>query len=275
VLLQKIRVEGSQDLATLFFMIMYPIHTFDSIPSTNILAREMAEKGAVHGTAIVAVNQTEGRGRLGKKWHSATGKGLFCSIVIRPEDVPPRDYPKITLVAGLAVAQALDRLTGQNAWLKWPNDIFYAGKKCAGILTESSALTVPPAARFAVVGIGINVLNGIEDFPPELRDNVTSIFLETGVAFTMEQVLASTRAELLAQLELFSREGFSPILKEWKKRDYLFGRLMHCVSNEGLVIAGEALGPDEEGQLHVRDSEGRIHTVLSGDVRLAERKKAG
>lgn len=254
---------------------MYPIHKFVSIPSTNILAREMADRGAEHGTAIVAAMQTAGRGRLGKKWHSAAGKGLFCSIIIRPQDIAAQDYPKITLVAGLAVAMAIDRLTGKHGQLKWPNDIFYGGRKCAGILTESSAMNVPAAARYAIVGIGINVLNRTEDFPPELHGTVTSVFLETGVAFPLEQVLDYTHAELLEQIGKFSRNGFSLILSDWRKRDFLLGQTMHCVSNEGKAITGVALGPDNEGQLHVRDSEGKIHTVLSGDVRLAERNKAG
>ncbi|MFH0784455.1 MAG: biotin--[acetyl-CoA-carboxylase] ligase, partial [Pseudomonadota bacterium] len=140
----------------LFLFAMYPIYFFESTPSTNTLAKKLAENGAVHGTAVIAANQTEGRGRLGKSWISAAGKGLYCSIIVRPR-LAVEDFPKITLAAGLAVAQAIDRLCSGFTQLKWPNDIFLDGKKCGGILTESSTMPEKNDERFAVIGIGMNL----------------------------------------------------------------------------------------------------------------------
>lgn len=255
-----------------FFIItaMYPVHRFQAIDSTNIKAKELADGGAVSGTGVIAGYQTKGRGRLGKQWHSVAGKGLFCSIIVRP-DVPLEDYPKITLVAGLSVALVLDRLVTAATFLKWPNDIHIAGKKIAGILTESSPLTGNRGAGYAVIGVGINVNQDLEDFPLDLRGNVTSLFLETGRECGVDELFFDVRREILKQLQVFCADGFLPILAQWRKKDFLLGKEMECVNRQGKKIRGIAQGPDDDGQLHVLDGSGRMHEVLSGDVRLATR----
>ncbi len=247
---------------------MYPTHYKQSTPSTNILARDMAEAGAVHGTAVIASYQTAGRGRLGKEWHSKEGKGLYCSIIVRPQ-LKIEEYPKITLTAGVAVSEALDSLTGSTSQLKWPNDIYYLEKKCGGILTESSALNIHLDKRYAIVGIGININNILEDFPSELQDNVISLALITGHDFEIPAVFERIREQLLLQLDLFCEKGFAHILNIWRQKDFLLGKKMRCVSTDKRIVEGIALGPDEEGLLHVEDRHGMIHQVLSGDVRLA------
>lgn len=248
---------------------MYPTLYFESIDSTNIKAKEIAENGAVSGAAVVAEYQTKGRGRLGKDWHSVQGKGLYCSIVVRPKNIALEDYPKITLVAGLSVALVLDRLTDRNTQLKWPNDIYLSGRKIAGILTESSALSESLQQRYAVIGIGINVNNVAADFPLELRELVTSLFVETGTCFVIKELFQAIRLELLHQLDIFSSSGFQLLLSQWREKDFLLGKEMECVNTQGKRIRGIAQGPDDQGQLHVRDASGRRHEVLSGDVRLA------
>jgi BirA family biotin operon repressor/biotin-[acetyl-CoA-carboxylase] ligase len=247
---------------------MYPTQYLQSIDSTNIQAKEIAERGAISGSAVVAEYQTKGRGRLGKEWHSIKGKGLYCSIVVRP-NIALKDYPKITLVAGLSVAMVLDRITGRNSQLKWPNDIYFKGRKVSGILTESSSLSSSSLEKYAVVGIGVNVHHVAADFPPDLREMVTSLFLETGSKFIVEEIFQDIRRELLRQLQLFGSDGFQPLLGQWRKKDFLLGKEMECVSSAGKKIRGIGMGPDDQGQLHVRDTNGRIHEVLSGDVRLA------
>lgn len=249
---------------------MFPVHIFETVPSTNSLAKDLASKNAPHGTAVIAKRQTHGRGRLGKEWHSEPGKGLFCSIIVRPR-LSVEDYPKITLASGLAISHALDRLTSRSSQLKWPNDIYFSGKKCGGILTESSVLAGQEEDFYAVVGIGINVNNTLEEFPADLQSQVTSLFLETGLTYSISDVFETIRNELIATLDLFVREGFEQILSGWRKKDFLYGQKMQCVAESRTLVEGIALGPDKEGQLHVRDNEGRLHSVLSGDVRLARK----
>ncbi len=251
---------------------MYPVHFLESTDSTNRLAKELAEKGEPHGTAVLAAMQTGGRGRLGKVWESIPGKGLYCSIIVRPE-IDIENYARITLVTGVAVARVVEEVTGKRCMLKWPNDIYLKGRKCGGILTESSPVMMGTQEMYAVIGIGLNINSSGEDFPEELGTIVTSFFMETGKNYTIREVFTKVRDQLLADLDEFSTAGFSGTLIRWRKRDYLFGRWMECVGYDGTIIRGIALGPDSEGRLFLRDEDGVEHGVLSGDVRLAERSR--
>ena len=257
----------------LFLFDMYPIYFFESVPSTNILAKKLAENRALHGTAVIAANQTEGRGRLGKSWHSSAGKGLYCSIIVRPR-LAVVDYPKITLAAGLGAALAIDSIAGVSSQLKWPNDIFIDGKKCGGILTESSSLNESAERRYAVIGIGLNLGSALQDFPVDIRDKVTSLFIETGKIYDAQLVFSSILDEVLRQLEIFCVDGFQPIIASWKRRDFLFGKEMGCVSTNGEIVVGVSLGPDAEGQLHVKDSDGRILRFCQEMLGLLKDKQA-
>lgn len=250
---------------------MVKTYTFNTVDSTNVLAKQLAEEGAAHGTGVIARNQTAGRGRLGKNWHSVEGKGLYCSVIVRPQ-LSIQEYPKLTLVAGVAVAQVLEALVPQKVQLKWPNDLFFGGKKCGGILAESSSLVEANTKRYAVIGIGININHTLDMFPLELQDQVTSLFIESKAELSIEEVYEKLRIELLAQVKRFEDDGFNAILEEWRQRDYLLGRQMECVNTSGVVVSGVALGPDDGGELHVRDENGQVHKVLSGDVQLARKR---
>ena len=166
----------------------------DSIDSTNLLAAELARGGAEEGTAVLAEQQTAGRGRLGRSWVSPARLNLYCSVVLRPA-IPPLEVPRLTLVAGVAVAEAILATAAVPARIKWPNDVLIDGRKVAGVLTELEAEA--DRVRFVVVGIGVNLNATAGDFPPELRDKATSLALASGapvgrVAFTARLLSAST-----------------------------------------------------------------------------------
>lgn len=243
---------------------------YESTDSTNRIAKIEAEEGAEHGTAVVAENQTNGRGRLGKEWNSVPGKGLYCSIIVCP-DVQPERYAQLTLVAGVAVAEVLEKVLGRSCQLKWPNDIFFSGKKCGGILTESVEVKngALEGKRSAIVGIGLNVNSELTDFPENLRDSVTSLFLEGGRKHSIKVLFELVRRQLLQEIEFFEHGGFHEILQRWRSRDFLLGKSLECIGYDGAIIRGVALGPDEEGRLHLRGVDGRDFEVLSGDLRLA------
>ena len=250
---------------------MYPVYFFESTDSTNRIAKELAEKGEPHGSAVLADMQTGGRGRLGKVWESIAGKGLYCSIIVRPE-VDIERYAQITLVTGVAVARVVEELTGKRCMLKWPNDIYINGLKCGGILTESSSMNVVDGEMYGVIGIGLNINSHDDDFPAELRDIATSFFTESGQQFDIRDVFEKVRCQLLIELDEFSTSGFPAILKRWRKRDYLYGRWLECVGYDGTIISGVALGPDDEGVLFLRGKDGIERGVLSGDIRLAKNR---
>jgi len=237
------------------------------LPSTNKTAFALAEKGAGHGEIIRADIQTEGRGRLGKSWESPSGKGLYFSIILRPDKLAGADYPKITLTAGLAVANVLAKIPPLKPVLKWPNDVYLAGKKCCGILAESS-LGGATDQKFAILGIGINVLTERNDFPEGVRDTATSLFIETGKEVDLERLLVELYGECITQTARLEEEGFDGILAEWREKDMLFGRYLEWVTNEGEIVLGKSEGPDAGGGLKVRDKNGRLHEVISGDISL-------
>lgn len=243
--------------------------TLTTTDSTNRDAVLLAENGAEHGTAIIAHTQTEGRGRLGKSWSSPAGRGLYCSIIIRPR-VAPENFPYLTFVAGLAVAESIRGTHKLEAGLKWPNDIYFNMRKCGGILTESSSLNGPAVSRYAVVGIGLNINTRIEDLPQELRSTATSLYIESGREVDIDTVFACIRSELLHRVAQFERQGFAPVLARWRQRDVLQGKRLVMVSVGGEIIEGISLGVDESGRLHLRDDQNRVHEILSGDIQLAK-----
>jgi BirA family biotin operon repressor/biotin-[acetyl-CoA-carboxylase] ligase len=247
---------------------MNKIITLVSTSSTNRDAIVLAEESAVHGTAVIAETQTMGRGRLGKHWQSPAGKGLYCSIILRPA-LEPQEYPRLTFVAGLAVAEVIERMYGLSAGLKWPNDIYFSGRKCGGILTESSRLNGCERERFVVVGIGLNVNTEQSDFHADVRQSATSLYIESGQVTDRLELFKEIREELLLQVHTFEQHGFPQVIDRWRKRDFMVGKRLSWVSVSGRKVDGISLGPDDDGLLHVRDDNGIEHEVLSGDIQLA------
>lgn len=244
------------------------IITYDSIDSTNIQAISIAEKGAEHGSAVVAGTQTMGRGRLGKSWQSPPGKGLYCSIIVRPR-LAISDFPRLTFVAGIAVAEVISEHYLLEAGLKWPNDIYFHNRKCGGILSESSSFAGAGDNRFAIIGVGLNVNTEKFDFPDELQDRATSLYLESGKKTDIHALFNDVRTSMLLEVARFEQEGFGQVITRWRKRDFMKGTRMAWVAIGGQRVEGISLGPDDEGLLHVLDDDGRMHEVMSGDIQLA------
>ncbi|NLJ83835.1 MAG: biotin--[acetyl-CoA-carboxylase] ligase [Halanaerobiaceae bacterium] len=242
----------------------------DSIDSTNLKAKELAGKGCHSGMVVVADEQTAGRGRLGRDWYSPKGSGLWLSIILRP-DLPPLDSPLLTVIASLAVLEALQELEeglaagGQQGnkklQIKWPNDILLGGKKLAGILTE---LSLSSKINYAVVGIGINVNQ--EKFPAELGSIATSLKRE----YKKEIDRLELFEKLILSFEryysrLVNNEG-SELIQEWKERMDIIGREVSIHDNER-TYQGRVLDIGKLGEL-LLESEGEILRFWAGDVSL-------
>jgi BirA family transcriptional regulator, biotin operon repressor / biotin---[acetyl-CoA-carboxylase] ligase len=249
---------------------MRNIHYFQYTTSTNRIAYDLALSGEPEGVAVIAEAQAEGRGRLGRVWQSPPGKGLYCSIIVRPR-ITAEDYTKITLTAGLAVAIALEEASGLEMRLKWPNDVYVGEKKCCGILTEASSLSADNDNRFAIVGIGINVNSVESDFSPDLQGKITSLRMFSGAEYNIMEIFHKVRASLLKFLSALEEKGFPEILIEWRKRDFLIGKSLQWLSTSGDIVSGESYGPDESGRLVIQDKDGTLHQILSGDVSLANK----
>jgi len=234
----------------------------DSVDSTNLLAAQLARDGAPEGTVVLAERQTAGRGRLGRTWESPAGVNLYASVVLRPS-VPPIEVPRLTLVAGIAVADAIVATAPLRPAIKWPNDVLLAGRKVAGVLTELEAEA--ERVRFVIVGIGVNLNAGASDFPPELADKATSVALASGAPVDRAAFAGRLLGALDPLYEEFLRGGFVALRPRYDAYHCLPGRR---VTIDGRPpITGTVRGVDDEGALLVEDG-GVVRRVVSGEVTL-------
>ncbi len=239
------------------------LHCFEEVGSTNDEAKALADGDAGHGEVVVAERQTEGRGRRGRTWISPPRRNVAFSVILRPEELPPTRAPELTLVAAVAVCDAL-RHSGVDAGIKWPNDVLVGGRKIAGILTEMSAEA--DRVHWVVVGVGVNVNARLEDFPEELQGEATSLLLEREQPAPRALFLAACLTELEGWYDRHAEEGFAPIRQAWRDRSVTLGREV-VVRTDGQDVTGLAEDIDESGALLVRTGAGLVR-ITSGDVAL-------
>jgi BirA family biotin operon repressor/biotin-[acetyl-CoA-carboxylase] ligase len=234
---------------------------FDTIDSTNTKAQELAEKGYPSGTLIVADKQESGKGRRGRSWVSPSGTGIFMTLMIKP-DINPNNASMLTLVAALAVAKAITSVTGEEAMIKWPNDIVVNGKKVCGILTEMNAQF--DYINHIVVGIGINVHN--ESFPEEISQMASSLMIEAGgKRFHRAQIIAETMSYFEQYYDTFLKtQDLSALVREYD--ELLVNRNKSVrVLDPKEPFDGKAMGITPKGELIVDTWESR-KLVSSGEV---------
>jgi BirA family biotin operon repressor/biotin-[acetyl-CoA-carboxylase] ligase len=234
------------------------------VDSTNSWAKELALLGAEEGTVAMAETQTAGHGRLDRVWFSPKG-GLYFSVVFRPV-LEPKQTAKLVFVAGLAVAEALHELYGLCAETKWPNDVLLNKRKVCGILAEMN--TTGDKVNFVIVGIGINANFDIKNvLPQELWQDVTSLENELDKRVQLDNLFRALIERLECIYELFLKEGFAPILREWKKHASFLGCKVKAVS-DGEEWVGQALDVEDDGTLTIKLRDGTIKHVLVGEISL-------
>ncbi len=232
----------------------------ESVMSTMDEAFALAVNGAAEGTVVCADVQGRGRGRMGRVWSSPQGKGVYLSVILRPQ-MPPSQVARLTLLSAVAACEAVNRVSGVGAGIKWPNDLLVRGRKLAGILTELNAEF--DRVRFVVIGIGINVHGGRGHLPAvatslkqELKRDVSRVEVAREVLRSLEQWY--TRA---------LKSGFPVVFERWKELSVTIGRRVSLRGPEG-IREGEAVGLDEDGGLLVRLDSGETVKKISGDVVL-------
>lgn len=253
------------------------IHYFDSAQSTMDLAVESGIKGAPEGTVIVAETQTKGRGRLGRGWFSPKYKGLYLSLILRP-NILPNQSPILTLLAAVSICEAIKETAGLETQIKWPNDILIHGKKAGGILTELNAET--DEIRFLVIGIGLNVNSDTKTLPAgstslkeQLEENVHPV---RNITFSGKKNKISNgvnRVELLQEIlrkiednyYLFHKRSSAPIIDKWREYGVTLGKRIKVTSHKE-HIEGIAVDIDIDGGLLVRKDSGVTQKVMAGDV---------
>lgn len=239
------------------------IYFYEETDTTNNRARELALEGASEGTLVVAEKQTAGRGRRGKVWESPLGTGIWMSLVLRPQ-IAPTEASVLTLLCGLATAEAIEAETGLSAGIKWPNDILINGKKAVGILTEMDCEM--SEVHFVIPGIGINV--NTASFPPEIAEIATSLYLECGKTVSRRRLVHKVLERLEEHYETFLRTGsFAAMLEDYRKHCITLGKEVHVLGREPFFA--EALDITPEGELLVRRADnGKEEVVFSGEVSI-------
>ena len=248
-----------------------PVLLLTETGSTNEVAIGLADEGAAAYSIVLAESQTEGRGRLGKRWQSPPDSGLYFSLILRPH-LDPGDMPKITLAAGLAVCAAIEKISGLSLLIKWPNDILLDGRKLGGILSEVADLQGDDSRPAVVLGVGLNINTPLSAFPEELQDTAVSLAVHSGHEYLRGEILVAIVAEIKKIVARFEHEGFVKILEEWRRRDATLGRELAWVTLGGTIVRGISMGPDASGQLLIRDKNGLIHEVLSGDINMLQKR---
>lgn len=241
------------------------IVVLESTASTNDVVDRLAREGHPDGLVVFAEAQTAGRGRLGRVWVSPPRKGLWFTVLMRPE-LPLGALSRLTVMAGVAVADALRRATDLPLRIKWPNDVLCRGRKVAGILTELGADA--GAVRHAAVGIGIDVNLEEADFPGELRGMATSLRMEAGRVFHRPALAVEILREMNRCSALISDVDFSMLMRRWAELDETVGRMVTVAWGDGRRLRGTASGLDGDGALLVRMDGGRVERVMAGDVTL-------
>lgn len=256
-LLSKYELESRMATAWLGKEIVYK----ETTGSTNADVRRMAEDDAENGLLVVADAQTSGKGRRGRQWESEKGTNLYFSMLLKP-DIAPDKASMITLVAAYSVAKVIEKNTGLDAKIKWPNDIVVGKKKVCGILTEMNMER--DYIHHIVVGIGINVNE--EEFPDEIRDMATSLKKEVGRIVSRANLLCDILLQFEKDYSAFlAAEDLKPFIDDYNKMLVNKGALVKVLDPKG-EFSGIAGGINEEGMLIVFKENGQIEKVYAGEV---------
>lgn len=239
------------------------IHWYDTIDSTNDEAKRRALEGAPHGTVLIAGHQTGGRGRLGRTFQSPAGKGVYLSVILRPE-CPPQQLMHLTCAAAVAMCNAVENTAGFRPGIKWTNDLVFQRRKLGGILTELSIAPETGFVRYAIIGIGINCTQEAQDFPPEIRDMASSLSASAEKKISPHK-LAASMVSALHCMDSALMTNRAATLDCYRADCVTLGQEIVLIRGEEKQY-GIALDINEEGGLIVRFRDNSIRTVTSGEV---------
>jgi BirA family transcriptional regulator, biotin operon repressor / biotin---[acetyl-CoA-carboxylase] ligase len=240
------------------------VQLMEEVDSTQAAAQSLAVQGAQEGTLVIAEAQTNGRGRMNRKWHSPKGKGIWMSLLLRPL-VPLQFAPQLTLLTAVAVCRTLRKSCQIDIGIKWPNDLLVNGRKVCGILLESSA--EDERLKHVIAGIGISANLSADDFPEELKGIATSLYLETGEIVQREAIIGAFLDEFEELYQLYHEQGFAPIRVLWEALSVSLHRPIRVRTPQG-SLEGIADRIDDRGALIVTHKDGSQTAVYAGDVEI-------
>lgn len=234
---------------------------YEELDSTNIKAAELAKAGAEHGTVVVADRQTAGKGRRGRTWESPAGENIYMSVLLRPEFEPAK-APMLTLVMAYSVTEVLKKQGFPDIQIKWPNDIILSGKKVCGILTEMQLKGT--AIDHVIVGTGINV--NTKEFPKELDEKATSLYLESSTSFERNDIIEQIVVHFEHVYQQFTEiQDLSFLQKEYNSMLVNVGKEVRILEPENTYMA-LSRGINDKGELLVTTSDGEEKKIYAGEV---------
>jgi BirA family transcriptional regulator, biotin operon repressor / biotin---[acetyl-CoA-carboxylase] ligase len=243
------------------------IRVFQQTTSTNDVIEKFARDGVREGVVVFAESQTSGRGRLGRKWLSPAGKGLWFSCLLRPE-LRPQEATQLTVASAIAVYRAVHQATGLEPEIKWPNDLLLGGRKIAGILTEMNAEL--DRIKYIILGIGIDVNQNPADFPAELRRTATSLKAQLGRPVLRAELAVAVLGEMDAAYARVKAGDFVSLANEWEAHCSTVGAEV-TIRAGGRQIQGRAESLGDDGALLVRTEHGHLERVVGGDVTIEKK----
>lgn len=235
---------------------------FEQVKSTQDLAKELAEAGAAEGALVIAEEQMSGRGRMGRSWVSPQGKGIWMSMVMRP-NVPIYCAPQLTLLTAAALCRSLKRMTGLPIGIKWPNDLLIEGKKISGILLESAA--EDERLKYIVAGVGISVNLSPSDYPEQLRATATSLRIQSGYPYSRKAIITDFLKEWEELYDLYLLKGFSPIASIWESLSVTLGIPVRLITPQG-ELTGVPIGLENNGAIRIRREDGSVIAIFSAEM---------
>lgn len=234
---------------------------YETIDSTNIVAKQLANAGEDRNLLLLAEEQTAGRGRRGRAWSSPKGSGIWMSLLLHPQ-IAPEHASMITLVSALALVKGIEQAAGIRAQIKWPNDIIVNGKKVCGILTEMNSEL--DYIHYVVLGMGINA--NTKEFPEELRSIATSLYMEGGKEVDRAGLVAEVMKQFSSYYHRFLQtEDLSGLREEYEEYLVHKDQMIRIINGQD-SMEGYALGIGEDGSLTVRLLDETITQIISGEI---------
>jgi BirA family biotin operon repressor/biotin-[acetyl-CoA-carboxylase] ligase len=240
------------------------IQVFEQTTSTNDVVEKLARDGVKEGVVVFAESQTKGRGRLGRQWMSPARKGLWFSILLRPE-LRPQETTQLMVAAATALWRAIRAVTGIAAEIKWPNDILIRGKKVVGILTELSAEV--DRVKHVTLGVGVDVNLSASEFPADLKKIATSLRVESGKPVSRPELATAILRELDRDYARVCAGQFATVADEWEQKCTTIGKNV-VIQIGDRKLRGRAEALDDDGALLIRTEHGHLERIIGGDVTL-------
>ena len=239
------------------------IHFQTETESTNRWAKRLAVEGAAEGTLCLAESQTRGRGRLGRSWFSAPGKGLCFSLILRPK-LNPAELAGMTILTAVSMAQAIYKITEIQVLIKWPNDLVFEGRKLAGILAEVNGEA--DLINYLIIGLGLNVNQRADEFPDEIKPLAASLQMIKNSDLSRKMILQEFLKIFETNYVTLSNGSLFEIVAYAKKNSATLGEMVRINQGYRRTLSGEAVDLDDDGSLWLKESSGSMVRVYAGEI---------